>query len=293
MKLVGGAAISAALPLGCTTTRKNQGAKIRVAMCAGFDYKVPFERAIPMIKQAGFEIVSLPAIAKYSGYDTVEGRAVIRKLIEKHGVTIDSIHAPFPEGDQMFSLDDAKRLESIRQCKTAIDAARELDGRIVVVHLIQPYDIPHDEKRDRMIIQGRESIKILAAYAADKGVKLALENGQRLDYDQVLESCLSEFSSDHVGFCYDSGHENVQGTCFKMLEKFGHRLLTTHIHDNLGSDTHMLPYEGNINWDKFREVFHRLDYHGNFQIESTVDNSQFKDPVVFLSEARKCAERLA
>ena len=265
---------------------------MRAAMCLGFDYTIPFERAIPMIRQAGFEVVSLAAKPKYSGYNTATGRTAIGKLIEKHGMTIDSVHAPFPEGDQMFSLDETKRLESIRQCKTAIDAAQELNGRIVVVHLIQPYDIPHGDVWDRMVVKGIDSIKAIAAYAAGKEVKLALENGQRQDYDQVLERCLSEFSGDTIGFCYDSGHENVQGTCFKMLEKFGHRLLTTHIHDNLGSDTHMLPYEGNINWDKFREVFHRLGYRGSLQIEAMIDSSRFKEPVIFLSEAKKCAERL-
>ena len=94
---------------------------------------------------------------------------------------IDSVHAPFPEGDQLFSLDEAKRLESIRQCKTDIDTAREMNGRIVVIHLIQPYDIPHGTARSEMIVKGMNSIKALATYAADKEVKVALENGQKRD----------------------------------------------------------------------------------------------------------------
>lgn len=265
---------------------------MKSSICTSFDYNIPFAQVIPMIRQAGFETVSLGARSQHSGYATAEGRAVIRKLIEKNGLTIDSVHAPFPEGDQLFSLDEAKRLESIRQCKIAIDTALDMNGRIVVIHLIQPYGIPHGDARNRMIVQGMDSLKALAAYAADKEVKVALENGQKQDYDQVLESCLSEFSSDPIGFCYDSGHENVQGTCFKILEKFGHRLVTVHLHDNLGSDTHMLPYEGNIDWDRFRKIFHGLDYSGNLVLEVDIKQSQFKDPTIFLSEARKRTERL-
>ena len=265
---------------------------MKPSICTSFDPDIPFAQVIPLIRQAGFDVVSLGARPQHSGYATVEGRAEIRKLIQENGVTIDSVHAPFPEGDQLFALDEAKRRESIRQCKLAMDAARDLEGRVVVIHLIQPYGIPHGDARDRMIVQGMNSIKELAGYAVDNGVKLALENGQKQDYDQVVESCLVEFSADPVGFCYDSGHENVRGTCFNWLEKFGHRLLTVHLHDNLGSDTHMLPYEGNIDWDRFRKIFHGLDYSGNLILEVDTKHSQFKDPQIFLSEARKCAKKL-
>jgi len=207
-------------------------------------------------------------------------------------MTIDSVHAPFPEGDRLFSLDETERLESIRQCQIALDAAEELDNRIVVIHLIQPYGIPEGGVRNKMIEQGRRSVSVLTAYAGGRGVKLALENGQERNYDQVLASLLAEFNDAHIGFCYDSGHENVQGTCFKILEQFGHRLQTVHLHDNLGSDTHMLPYEGTIDWERFRKIFHGLDYSGNLVLEADIKHSQFQDPTIFLSEARKRAERL-
>ena len=77
-----------------------------------------------------------------------------------------------------------------------------------------------------------------------------------------------------------------------MLEQFGHRLLTVHIHDNKGSDAHTLPYEGTIDWDRFRKIFHGLRYSGNLLLEVHIRHSQFKDPAVFLSQARKRAERL-
>ena len=265
---------------------------MKPAICTSFDYGILFDQAVPMIRDAGFEVVCLGARPQHSGYNTTVGRAAILKLLEEKGLTVDSIHAPFPEGDRLFSLDGAERVESIRQCQMALDAAAELDGGIVVIHLIQPYGIPQGEARREMIEHGRRSVSVLAEQAAGRGVKLALENGQEPAYDQVLASLLAEFDEEHVGFCYDSGHENVQGTCFRMLERFGHRLLTVHIHDNQGSDTHTLPYEGTINWDGFREVLHGLDYAGNLLLEVGIRDSQFKDPVVFLSEARERAERL-
>ncbi len=265
---------------------------MKPAIFTSFDKALPFAKVIPMISKAGFEVVALGGNIQNSGYITKEQRATTRKLLKEYGMTIDSLHAPFPEGDRLFSLNETERLESIRQCQIAIDTAAELDGKIVVIHLIQPYGIPQGKVRNKMIEQGRRSVSILAAYADARGVKLAMENGQKDEYDQVLINFLSEFNDDHVGLCYDSGHENVRGTCFTLLEQFGNRLLTVHIHDNNGTDTHVLPFEGAIDWEQFRKVFHGLRYSGNLLLEADIKNSQFKDPAVFLSQARKRAERL-
>lgn len=253
---------------------------------------ISFEKAVPMISDVGFEVISMGASPAHSEYDTPAGRRAIRKLLDRYCLEIESFHAPFPEGDRLFSIDESERLESERQCRIALDAAAELNGKVVVIHLIQPYGIPMGEVRDRMIEQGRLSVDALGGYAASLGVKLALENGQRPDYDEVLENFLHEFDSPFVGFCYDSGHENVQGTCFRLLEKYAARLFTVHIHDNSGSDIHVLPYEGNIDWNKFRRIFHSINYSGNLMLETGMANSRFKDAAEFLVEAKKRADRL-
>ncbi|NCO38554.1 MAG: hypothetical protein COY42_31235 [Armatimonadetes bacterium CG_4_10_14_0_8_um_filter_66_14] len=264
---------------------------MEAAMCTSFDHTIPFAQVVPLIRQAGFGVVSIGARPRHSDYDTAEGRAAIKQLTGENRLTVDSVHAPFPEGDRLFSLVESERLESVRQCKLAIEAAAYLEGRIVVVHLI-PDGIEDRGTEAEMIGRGRLSVGELAECAADRGVRLALENGQTPAYDRVLELLLTEFEGDPVGFCYDSGHENVKGTCFGLLEKFGDRLLSVHLHDNLGSDTHLLPYEGNIDWDRFREAFHGLGYSGSLLLEPDMTNSQFKEPAVFLSEARQRAERL-
>lgn len=262
------------------------------SICTSFDYSIPFARVITLLREAGFDWVSLGANPRHSGHDTTAGRAALKKLVAANGTRIDSVHAPFPEGDRLFSVDDTERLESVRLCQMAIDTALDVEGRVVVIHLI-PYGVPEGPLRQHMIAQGTRSVEALATYAARQGVKLALENGQKPDYDQVLSRLLTEFDGAPVGFCYDSGHENVQGTCFELLKRFGHRLTTVHIHDNLGTDAHMLPYEGNIDWERFRHVFHGLPYTGNLILEASMANSQFKDPATFVAEARKRAERLA
>lgn len=265
---------------------------MKPAICTGFDYAIPFDRAVAMVRRAGFGAVALGARPAHSGYDTPAGRAAIRRLLADHGLALNSVHAACPEGDRLFALDAGQRRDSVRLCSMALDAAAELGAPIAVIHLIQPYDLPHDEARDRMIAFGRDSVARLAARAAAQGVKLALENGWRQDYDEVLAEFLEAFASGPVGFCYDSGHEHIRGSGFSMLERFGRRLLTVHLHDNTGTDTHVLPFEGNIDWDRFRQVFHGLGYSGDLLLEVDIAHSFFKDPATFLAEARRRAKQL-
>jgi sugar phosphate isomerase/epimerase len=262
------------------------------AIFTSFDSSLSLAQAAALIRDAGFRRIAIGAGGGQPGYLTAEGRAEIRRLVAQHNLGIDSVHAPFPDGDRLFAIDEAERLDSVRLCKTALEAAAELDGRVVVIHLIQPYGIPAGPVRDRMVNQGRRSVATLADHAAQCQVKLALENGQRDAYDQVLVDLLTEFDVPHVGLCYDSGHENVRSACFGLLERFGHRLFALHVHDNEGADTHVLPGEGTIDWQEFRRVVHGLDFTGDLLIEAGTRNSEFKAPVVFLAEAYRRAQAL-
>jgi len=274
-------------------TMDGQEVSNQPAICTGLDVSIPFEKVIALARDAGFAVVGIGARPEHSGYATAEGRAAMRAILSRHGVRVDCVHAPFPDGDRLFSLDEGERRESVRQCEVAVEAAADLESSIVVIHLIQPYDIPHGEARDRMIDQGRRSVAALAARCEARGVKLALENGQRTDYDEVVTAFLMEFDTPAVGFCYDSGHENVQGACFRMLERFASRLLTLHLHDNSGWDSHVLPYEGTIEWSRLPGILRAADYRGPLLLEADIGNSAFPDPAQFLAEAMARVRRIA
>ncbi|MFA6930053.1 MAG: sugar phosphate isomerase/epimerase family protein [Lentisphaeria bacterium] len=266
---------------------------MEIGIVTSFMKGLSFTASLPMIQAAGFRVVGLGGIPELSGYATPEDRKVLVSLLRELGLSIDSIHAPFPEGDRLFDEDEAARQESLRLCRLALDAAAEVGGRrVVVIHLIQPYGIPAGPQRERKIDQGRRSVAELADYAGQRQVFLALENGQRQEYDDVLFQLLDEMALPQVGLCYDSGHENVQGKCFDILQRYGQRLMALHIHDNTGTDTHLLPYEGNIDWDAFRKLIPGLNYNGDLLLESSMNNSQFKEPEMFLSEAACRARKI-
>ncbi len=263
---------------------------MRAAISTGFDYSIPFAQTVSLLKRAGFEVISLGSETKHSGYFTVEGRARIKRLTRENGLEIDSIHSPGP-GWRLSSLDEEERREAIRQCRITIDAACDLGVETVVTHMVG--SALGENHLDRMIDRAKVSVERLSSYALKQGVRIALENEEMQYAQKLLASILNEFTEDHIGLCYDSSHEIYIGECFQILEGFGHRLFTTHISDGReGKKFHLLPYEGNIDWDRFKTVFLRLDYSGNLLLEPAIKYSKFKDPEVFLAEAEGRTEKL-
>ncbi len=262
-------------------------------MYTGFKYSIPFDQTIKLIADAGFTVTALGGVVKHSRFDTKTGRANIQKLLQNHNLTLNSVHSPLPHGALLFSPDEVERLEAVRQCKFAVDAADELNGRIVVLHLIHTRK-SDDEIWNKMIDNGRKSIDELAHYANRATVKLALENSIKPEYDEVLSTMLNEFTAPHIGFCYDTGHEHAGGRSFQILEEFGDRLFTTHIHDNDGTaDLHSVPYEGSLDWKRFKDVMKNINYSGNLLFETDMVNSQYKDPAEFLARVKEVADNFS
>lgn len=262
---------------------------MRSAICTGFDPAVPFAASVAMIREAGFEAIAIGARPEHSGYDTAEGRRRIAQLVADYHLHVDSVHAPFPEADRLCSLDEAERSESVRQCEVAIDAAEGLGTDVVVVHLNTNADA---SVRAQMLDQGRRSIESLSEYALGRNVGLALENSWGEPYAEMLHAVMGEFAEPPIGFCFDAGHGNVDGVGIGDLLRYGSRLLTVHLHDNLGTDTHMLPYEGNMDWGRIMGALSDVGYRGNLLLEVATHDSEFKDAAGFLSQAHERAQRL-
>jgi len=262
---------------------------MRPAIHAAFDYSVPLERLTRMIRAAGFEALALGGKLDHTPYDTEEGVRWIQSLCRASGLSVVSIHAPTPQGAWLFSIDDARRRESVRLCKAALDAARVLGAGNVVAHVAAP--LPDPAEQERALAAGFDSIRALAGHAAERGVLLALENWTGA-YNQVLSQFMDAFCQEPVVFCYDAGHEHADGTGLRVLERYGARLRVVHLHDNTGRDTHSLPFDGDVDWPRLLGLLRRFGFTGSLLIEAMVKGSEIKNPEAFLAEAMKRANRL-
>lgn len=71
---------------------------------------------------------------------------------------------------------------------------------------------------------------------------------------------MKNIESDHLGFCYDSGHENCFHQDADCLSLYGNRLFAVHLDDNFGdADTHLLPYDGTVNWNSIKEKLKKCE----------------------------------
>jgi sugar phosphate isomerase/epimerase len=60
----------------------------------------------------------------------------------------------------------------------------------------------------------------------------------------LIERLLREYSPDHIGLCYDSGHGNMNPDGLQMLERLKDRLISVHLHDNGKTSSWRSPESG-------------------------------------------------
>ena len=112
------------------------------------------------------------------------------------------------------------------------------------------------------------SLKISNINIDFKKDKVYFENTEGTEYLKAVLDAYADRAC--VGFCWDSGHEMCYNFSENLLAQYGHKLIATHINDNLGiksfegeifwhDDLHLLPYDGMADW---KELAHRLNKCG-------------------------------
>lgn len=189
-----------------------------------------------MIKQAGFDATSL----WWDGKDKYLQPELARKI----GLQIDNIHTPFNHPNELW-FDNLNGEDYLNMLTSCVNDCSQHNIPVAVVHITGFSEPPE-------ITQiGIDRVKRLVNFAENKMVRLAFEN---LKFLQHLDYIFQNFKSDYIGFCYDSGHENCFHKDADCLSRYGNRLAAVHIDDNFGDhDTHLLPYDGTVNWNSIKE----------------------------------------
>jgi L-ribulose-5-phosphate 3-epimerase len=220
--------------------------KLGIGIFSWFSYSLPIAERLRLIKEVGFDAVSL----WWKGAD----RNIQPEMARNFGLGIDNIHTPFNNANDLW-LDNLNGEDYLNMLKSCVDDCKIHNIRMAVVHITGFSDPPEISKT------GMERIKKLVGYAENKNVYLAFEN---LNFLQHLDYVLENVQSDYLGFCYDSGHENCFHSEADCLSRYGKRLFAIHIDDNFGDhDTHLLPFDGTVKWDEVKEKLKKcreIDY---------------------------------
>ena len=127
------------------------------------------------------------------------------------------------------------------------------------------------EKLDEMRLKG---LNELLDFTAGMNVMICIENmaaGEYLSTSWSLLELLKNTGRKNIGICLDTGHLNLGK--LESQEDFihacGKKLQALHIADNNGGwDEHLLPYRGNIDWEKTITALKDIGYDRliNFEV---------------------------
>lgn len=242
---------------------------------------IPLEESLKRCYEIGFRVFDISlnnSIDKdhpLSGSDWEKWIDNIANEKEKLGIEFASAHLPF------FAVDD-KRFENpeerafIERAKyRSIHACSVLGVKWAVEH------ISHSKEEQGFAPRIKQkSLDYVAPFieAADKGnVGIAFENmitGMKVNYRYLstaweLVDFVDSIKASNVGICWDFGHANfIYMDQSEPLRILGKRLKATHVHDNWGTvDSHVVPFQGTIQWEPIMKTLDEIGYEGEFTFE--------------------------
>lgn len=240
---------------------------------------------LELIKRAGFD-----------SYFTNSYKAdEVQEIVEKGnalGLECEFLHAPFVGINAMW-LDGDEYKGIYEKMKETICSASLASVKKVIVHLSSGWAVPNINDL------GQKRFDELISYAKEKSVVLVFENLRAVGNVAYFVDKYKNESA--VRFCYDCGHEHCYTKFVCWLDIFRDKLVATHIHDNFGrkeegeenTDLHLLPFDGNIDYEKMMQKLDEYNYGGSLMLE--VFNSARADYGEMSAQEfiRTCYERIS
>lgn len=203
----------------------------------------------------------------------------VKKWLAEYGLKLLDLHGSVGPEKNWISSREYERLAGVELVKNRIEMVRRLSGNVVIMHAGEVAELT----------PLRKSLDALHLFARQRNIRIALENG---DFE-VIGTILSEYGSDFVGLCYDSGHGNQIPDGLDRLESFKDRLIAVHLHDNDGSsDQHNLPFSGTIDWGRLLEIIAASAYRKHVTLETLMINSGISSEKSFLTRAYAAGKKI-
>jgi D-psicose/D-tagatose/L-ribulose 3-epimerase len=196
----------------------------------------------------------------------------IRNYLNEKGVQALVCGAFGPNRD-ISSEDATIRIQGVEYIKTCIDIAAELGSPLVSgpmysatgkTRLLTP------EEKKQQWSWAAENMKIVADYAAEKNIKLAVEPLNRFETDfmntvQQGLDFLELVDRDNVGFLLDTFHMNLEEKDIaEAIKLAGSKIFNFHSCEN----DRGTPGTGHIPWNEVFQALNEISYDGPVVIES-------------------------
>jgi sugar phosphate isomerase/epimerase len=247
----------------------------------------------------GFDAVELFATRSHFDYHDQPAAARLADWLADTRMTLHSVHAPIFEGMKAgkwigsfsnASSDESRRRAAIAETAAALQVARSVPYRYLVLHLGMP-QVEQVPPGDNQPDAARRSVEEIVALSSDVGVRVAIEViPNALSSAAALVRLIEEqLEGLDVGICLDYGHAHLMGDLGEAIETISGHLWTTHVHDNGGKrDDHLVPFAGSIHWDAAIMGTQKIGYDEVMMLE-VADTG---NPIEVLERSAKARERL-
>lgn len=247
----------------------------------------------------GFECIELVATRSHFDYRSDEALDHLAEWLSDTRLTLHSVHAPAMEAMRgrtpvgwlsNASGDETRRQAAVEEALAALAVASRIPFSHFIVHLGVPASAqpaPGENQRDA----ARRSADALLTAAAAVGVRVAFEViANPLSSASTLVHLIEDdLDRSDASICLDYGHGHLSGDLADAIESVAGHLGAVHIHDNDGRrDSHLMPYDGTIDWDAAMMETQKIGYDGVLMFEVFEPG----DPARVLTRAARARERL-
>lgn len=245
----------------------------------------------------GFGGLELFALRSHFDYGDPLAVARVAEWLDDTRLQLTAVHAPtadrFVDGAwsgtiSVASADAAVRAHSVAEVRQALNVAKALPFRTLVLHIGTPAHAAAAADNDAAA--ARRSLDAIVPYAAECGVQIALEvQTNALSTPDALVALIEDASDwPLAGICLDVGHARLLGDPVDAIEVASGHIVASHLHDTLGSrDDHLVPYDGSIDWTRALLAFQKVGYSGPWTFELAPAAS----PVATLARAVEARRR--
>ncbi len=197
----------------------------------------------------------------------------IKETADLHSVEFSQAHSHFYNYCDSLVLHKDVLDEKIRR---GIVGSGILGVKWLVIHAATDWNSATLVKSSKA--KALEYFKPIIDLAAEHQVGLAIENLWELNISPLrrytttseeLVDLVDSLGSGRVGICWDFEHADIMRQNQKLaLQLVGPRLKATHVSDSTSkTHDHVLPFEGNTNWDEVMDALSSIDYDGDFCFE--------------------------
>lgn len=242
--------------------------------------------ALPLIKETGFDCF-------FSADRNIDSMCALAERGRELGMECCFIHAPFSGINNVWLPGMAYR-PVYTGIKQTIDAAAASGVPTIICHLSSGWNAPE------ITDLGLARFDALVEYAAERNVTIAFENLRMVG--NVAYFVDRYRSVPNVGYCYDCGHEHCYTGTVCWPDIFTDQLICTHIHDNHGLpaprtgdyDTHLLPFDGNFDFQRMMEKLNEYNYQAPLMLEVFIHRQYTgMEPQAFLATAYERLKKIA